>query len=205
MEAQQLNRFSVGLTGGIGCGKSTVAQLFAERGASIVDTDRIAHELTGSGGAAMPDLLAEFGEDYLAADGALDRAKMRERVFADPQARLRLEAILHPAIRAVALAAAASATGSYVVFVVPLLVERGNWNEIIGRVLVIDCPEQLQISRVMARNGLHEAQVKAIMATQVPRQARLAAADDIINNDSGIETLLPQIDLLHAQYLAAAA
>jgi dephospho-CoA kinase len=205
MEADQTGKYYVGLTGGIGCGKSTVAELFAERGANIVDTDRIAHELTGSGGAAMPALLAEFGEDYLAADGALDRARMRELVFADPQARLRLEAILHPGIRAAALAAAASATGSYVVFVVPLLVERGNWNQIIRRILVIDCPEQLQISRVMARNGLQEAQVKAIMATQVPRQARLAAADDIINNDAELETLLPQIDALHAQYLAAAA
>lgn len=205
MEARQLKRFCVGLTGGIGCGKSTVADLFAARGASIVDTDQIAHGLTGSGGAAMPALLAEFGEAYIAADGALDRTRMRELVFADPQARLRLEAILHPSIRASALAAAASATGSYVVFVVPLLVERGSWNETVRRILVIDCPEQLQISRVIARNGLQEAQVKAIMATQVPRQARLAAADDVISNDAGMETLLPQVEALHARYLTLAA
>jgi dephospho-CoA kinase len=205
MEADQLSKFCVGLTGGIGCGKSLVAGLFAERGASIVDTDRIAHELTGSGGAAMPALLAEFGEGCLAADGALDRVKMRERVFADPQARLRLEAILHPSIRAAGLAAAASATGSYVIFVVPLLVERGNWGQYIRRVLAIDCPEQLQISRVMARNGLQEAQVKAIMATQAPRQVRLAAADDIINNDAEMKMLVPQVEALHARYLVLAA
>ena len=193
--------FQVGLTGGIGCGKSTVADLFAARGASIIDTDRIAHSLTGAAGAAMPALLAEFGPDYADASGALERARMRALVFSDAGAKARLEAILHPRIRAATIAAAAAATGSYVMLAVPLLIESGNWRQRVTRVLVIDCPENLQISRVMARNGLPETQVKAIMATQVPRQVRLAAADDIIVNDDGIDALAPQVERLHNFYL----
>ena len=194
--------FSVGLTGGIGCGKSTVADLFAARGATVVDTDLIAHSLTGAGGAAMPALLAEFGPGFAGADGALDRAKMRALVFGDAQAKLRLEAILHPRIRAATMAAAAAATGYYVMFAVPLLVESGGWRERVDRVLVIDCPESLQLSRVMARNGLQEAQVKAIMAAQVPRAVRLAAADDVIVNDGPLEQLAPQVERLHQIYMA---
>ena len=196
--------FSVGLTGGIGCGKSTVADLFAAHGASIIDTDQIAHSLTGQGGAAMPALLAEFGATFADADGALDRASMRALVFSDPAAKARLEAILHPRIRDAALAAAKLATGSYLIFAVPLLIESGRWRERVTRVLVVDCPENIQISRVMARNGLPEAQVKAIMATQAPRQARLAQADDIISNDAGVDALTPQIERLHNFYLALA-
>ncbi|MDC8759848.1 dephospho-CoA kinase [Janthinobacterium fluminis] len=194
--------FSVGLTGGIGCGKSTVAELFAARGASIVDTDLIAHSLTAAGGAAMPALLAEFGGAFAGVDGALDRARMRALVFDDADAKRRLEAILHPRIRAATLAAAAAAGGSYVIFAVPLLVESGGWRERVDRVLAIDCPESLQVSRVMARNGLPEAQVKAIMATQASRQARLAAADDVIVNDGDIAALAPQVERLHSIYLA---
>jgi dephospho-CoA kinase len=197
--------FSVGLTGGIGCGKSTVADLFAARGASVIDTDQIAHALTAPGGAAMPALLAEFGADYAAADGALDRAKMRALVFADPGARARLEAILHPAIREATAAAALLATGPYLMFVVPLLIESGTWRERVARVLAIDCPEEVQVARVMARNGLPEAQVRAIMAAQVTRAQRQAAADDLIVNDDGLDALLPQVERLHAFYLDEAA
>ena len=193
--------FRVGLTGGIGCGKSTVAELFAARGASVIDADLIAHSLTAADGDAMPAVLAEFGPEFADADGALDRARMRALVFSDPGAKVRLEAILHPRISAAALAAAAAATGSYVIFAVPLLVESVNWRRRVARVLVIDCPENIQISRVMARNGLPETQVKAIMATQVPRQVRLAAADDIIVNDDGIDALAPQVERLHNFYL----
>ncbi|WP_317204224.1 dephospho-CoA kinase [Janthinobacterium sp.] len=202
MQAPHPSYFSVGLTGGIGCGKSTVADLFAARGASVVDTDLIAHALTGPGGAAMPALLAEFGPVCADANGALDRARMRALVFSEPAAKARLEAILHPRIRAATLAAADRADGSYVIFAVPLLVESGGWRERVERVLVIDCPESLQIARVVARNGLPEAQVKAIMATQASRPARLAAADDVIVNDGDIAALEPQIERLHRLYLA---
>ena len=193
--------FSIGLTGGIGSGKSTVADLFAARGASVVDTDQIAHSLTAPGGAAMPAIVAEFGAQFAAADGALDRARMRELVFADAGAKTCLEAILHPRIRDAALAAAAAATGSYVMFAVPLLVESGTWRARVTRVLAVDCPEQVQIARVMARNNLPETQVRAIMAAQASRQQRLAAADDVIENGGGIEALAPQIDRLHDLYL----
>lgn len=196
------NKFSVGLTGGIGCGKSTVAELFAARGASIIDTDQIAHALTAPGGAAMPALLAEFGPAYATPDGALDRARMRALVFGDNTAKLALEAILHPRIRAATRQAAIDAGGRYLIFAVPLLVETGGWIERVRRVLVVDCPEPLQIARVMARSGLPEAQVRAIMATQATRQARLAAADDVVINDAGIDTLAPQIARLHQIYLA---
>jgi dephospho-CoA kinase len=204
MEQPRVSVFSVGLTGGIGCGKTTVANLFADRGASVIDTDEIAHALTAPGGAAMPALVAEFGPSYATPDGALDRARMRELVFSSPGARARLEAILHPRIRDATAAAAAIATGPYVIFVVPLLIESGTWRERVGRVLAIDSPEEMQIARVMTRNGLQEAQVRAIMAAQVTREQRLAAADDVILNDDGLEALIPQVDRLHAFYLSQA-
>jgi len=194
--------FSIGLTGGIGCGKSTVADMFAARGASIVDTDQIAHSLTAPDGTAMPALLAEFGAEYADANGALDRTKMRTLVFSDASAKARLEAILHPRIRQATLTAAVEATGSYVIFAVPLLVESGGWVERVNRVLVIDCLESLQVARVMARNGLSEEQVKAIMATQATRAMRLAAADDVIDNNGDLAALEPQIAQLHDVYLA---
>ncbi|QJD99202.1 dephospho-CoA kinase [Massilia forsythiae] len=193
--------FAVGLTGGIGCGKTTVADLFAARGASVVDTDLIAHSLTAPQGAAMPALVEAFGPGYATPDGALDRARMRKLVFDDPDARARLEAILHPRIRAATAAAALAATGPYVLFVVPLLIESGSWRERVARVLAIDCPEEVQVRRVMARNGLPEAQVRAIMAAQVTRARRLQEADDVIVNDAGTEALLPQVERLHAFYL----
>jgi dephospho-CoA kinase len=194
-------RFTVGLTGGIGSGKSVVARLFAERGVSIVDTDQIARGLTIPGGAAMPDIIAEFGADMAGADGAMDRAKMRELVFREPDAKRRLEAILHPRIREAVAAAAALATGPYTIFDVPLLVESGTWKERVDRVLVVDCPEDVQVARVIARNNLPEDQVRAIMAAQVPRATRLAAADDIVNNGGKLEDLPPQIERLHQLYL----
>ena len=202
MHIQNAPYFSVGLTGGIGCGKSTVADLFAARGASIVDTDQIAHSLTAPNGAAMPALVAAFGADYADARGALDRKKMRELVFSDAAAKAKLEAILHPRISQATLTAAAEATGSYVIFAVPLLVESGGWVERVDRVLVIDCLESLQVARVMARNGLSEEQVKAIMATQATRAMRLAAADDVIDNNGDLAALEPQIAQLHDLYLA---
>lgn len=194
--------FVVGLTGGIGSGKSLVADLFAERGAAIVDTDRIAHQLTQAGGAAMAPIRAAFGDEFVGADGAMDRVRMRQRVFADADARKRLEAILHPLIQSESERAAQTARGKYLMFVVPLLVESGRWRQRVARVLVVDCPEALQVERVMRRNGMSAAQVQAIMATQATRAARLAAADDVIVNDDGMAQLIPQIERLHALYLA---
>lgn len=205
MEPAQRKLFTVGLTGGIGSGKSTVADQFAALGASVVDTDQIAHALTAPHGAAMPALLEEFGAEFATPEGALDRAKMRRLVFSDAGARARLETILHPKIRDATAAAAAIATGPYVILVVPLLVESGSWAERVDRVLVVDCPETVQIRRVMSRNNLPEAQVRAIMAAQASRGQRLAAADDVILNDDGIELLAPQISQMHAFYLENAA
>jgi dephospho-CoA kinase len=196
--------FSVGLTGGIGCGKTTVADMFAALGAAVIDTDEIARSLTGPHGAAMPAILAEFGLGFATPDGALDRGKMRELAFSDPGARTRLETILHPMIRAATAAAADAAVGPYLMYVVPLLVESGGWRGRVDRVLAVDCPEALQVARVMARSGLPEAQVNAIMAAQATRAQRLAEADDVIVNDDGIEALEPQIARLHAFYLAEA-
>lgn len=196
--------FSVGLTGGIGSGKTTVANMFAARGAAVIDTDQIAHALTMPGGMAMPAIAAHFGTDFIASTGALDRARMRAAVFADPAAKQRLEAILHPLIRSECEQAAQRARGPYLMFVVPLLVESGNWKDRVSRVLVVDCPEQQQLLRVMDRNGLSEAEVRAIMANQATRAQRLAAADDVLSNDGDTAALAPQVERLHALYCSLA-
>ncbi|WP_442781856.1 dephospho-CoA kinase [Collimonas fungivorans] len=200
--AQGKPRFSVGLTGGIGSGKSTVADMFAERGAAVIDTDVIAHQLTAPDGAAIAPLAAEFGSAFIDASGAMDRTRMRAHVFSDPQAKQRLEAILHPLIRAETASAAQHVQGLYLIFVVPLLIESGNWEERVQRILVVDCDEQIQLERVMQRNAMTPSQVRAIMATQASRQQRLQAADDVIVNDSEPAALLPQVTRLHALYEA---
>ena len=197
----------IGLTGGIGSGKSTVDALFAERGAAVIDTDQIAHELTGPDGAAMVPIRAAFGDGVVAADGRLDRAAMRTLVFNDPDARRRLEAILHPMIRALTdqRARAALADGApYVVLGIPLLVEAGNARSRVDRVLVVDCPVDVQISRVMKRSALSRPEVERILAAQASREARLAVADDLIDNGAGLAELAPQVDTLHRRYLALA-
>lgn len=196
--------FSVGLTGGIGSGKTTVANMFAARGASVIDTDQIAHALTRPGGVAIPAIAEQFGKEFIASTGALDRARMREAVFSDATAKLRLEAILHPLIRSECEREAREAPGLYVILVVPLLVESGDWKQRVTRVLVVDCPEQQQIIRVMDRNGLSEAQVRAIMANQATRQQRLAAADDIVPNTGDTAALEPQVERLHQLYCTLA-
>ncbi|PZP64678.1 MAG: dephospho-CoA kinase [Azospira oryzae] len=196
--------FVVGLTGGIGSGKSTVARRFEALGACIVDTDAIAHALTAAGGEAIAALREAFGDAYLTAEGALDRPRMRARVFADPQAKQQLEAILHPRIRARAEEAMARSCGPYVVLVVPLLLETGAYAQRVDRILVVDCPEELQIRRTMLRSGLDEAAVKSILATQISRAARLARADDVIDNSGPEEALGPQVDALHRKYLELA-
>jgi dephospho-CoA kinase len=197
-------RFSVGLTGGIGSGKTTVADMFAARGAAIIDTDQIAHALTAPGGLAIQEIKAQFGEAFLTPEGAMDRAAMRAYVFQEPAAKARLEAILHPLIRIETERAAAQALGDYLIFAVPLLVESRNWKQRVSRVLVVDCQEETQVRRVISRSGLAESQVRAIMQAQATRAQRLAAADDVIDNDGDAIDLVPQVDRLHAVYLAAA-
>lgn len=194
-------RLLVGLTGGIGSGKSTVAELFAARGAAVVDTDAIAHALTAPGGAAIEAIRAEFGDAVIRADGALDRDAMRERAFGDPAARRRLEAILHPMIRTESARGLAAATGPYAMLVVPLLVESGGRAGEVDRVLVVDCPVEVQIERVMRRNGLSRARVESILAAQASRAQRLAAADDVIDNGATPDALDAQVEALHRRYL----
>lgn len=196
-----MSDFVVGLTGGIGSGKSAAADCFAALGVGLVDTDAIAHELTAAGGAAMPALVAAFGAEVAAADGALDRGRMRRLAFADPSARGRLEGILHPLIRKLSAERCRLAGSPYVILAVPLLVESGSYRERCDRIVAVDCPESLQISRVMARNGLSEAEVRAIMATQASRAERLAVADDVIANDGDLANLEMQVGELHREYL----
>lgn len=192
----------IGLTGGIGSGKSAAASLFEQAGIPVVDTDAIAHELTGPGGAAIEAIRAEFGPLFLAKDGSLDRAAMRALAFSDPAARVRLERILHPRIRDMAAARVAAAASPYVILMVPLLVESGIDRSRTQRVLVVDCPEEMQIARVRARSGLAETEIRRIIASQVPRRIRLEAADDVIDNSGRLEELRPQVARLHQRYLA---
>lgn len=196
--------FVVGLTGGIGSGKSTAADLFVQRGAALVDTDALAHRLTGPGGAAMPAIIAAFGPLSARQDGALDRTWMRAQAFGDPAQRTRLEAILHPMIRAAADAEIARAAGPYALLAVPLLSGRGGYRERMDRVLVVDCSRKKQIDRVMQRSGLAREQVMAIIAVQPTREQRLAMADDVIDNDGEEFALAPQVEQMHQQYLRLA-
>lgn len=197
--------FAVGLTGGIGSGKSTVADLFAAHGVPLVDTDLIAHRITAPHGIAMPQIAAEFGDSFVAADGSLDRVRMRTLVFSDDGARKRLEGITHPLIRAETEREQREAQGPYVIVVVPLLVESGSWKTRVNRVLTVDCSVDTQISRVMSRNGFSREQVLAIIARQATREARLAAADDVIDNDNApLGALRAQVDAQHRVYLSLA-
>jgi dephospho-CoA kinase len=195
-------RFVVGLTGGIGSGKSAAAEEFGRLGATVVDTDAIALELTRAGGAASGKVRSLFGDEYLDADGAIDRAKMRALAFRDPAARKRLEALLHPMIRAVSERRIAAASGPYVIHVVPLLVESTAYRQRVARVLVVDCPESVQLERVRRRSGLSEDEVKRIIGAQSKREDRLAAADDVIDNSGTLDALHKQVRELHARYLA---
>ena len=196
--------YTVGLTGGIGSGKSAVSGLFARRGVHVTDTDEIAHELTRPGGEAIAPIRAAFGDEAIAADGSLDRAKMRKLVFGDARAKERLEAILHPLIRIESRRRIERATSPYAILVIPLLVEGGVDRSRTPRVLVVDCPEDLQVERVMRRSALPEAEVRAILASQATRERRLAAADDVIDNGGAPELLEGQVSRLHEKYLTLA-
>ena len=196
--------YVVGLTGGIGSGKSAAADEFARRGAAVVDTDLIAHRLTGPGGAALPAIQRLFGEGFVLASGAMDRKRMRDRVFADAAARKSLEGVLHPMIRDESERQIAGAAGPYVVHVVPLLVESADYRRRVDRVLVVDCPEATQIERVRGRSGLAADEAQAIVRSQATRAERLAAADDVIDNSGTLEDLRKQVAALHARYAVMA-
>lgn len=200
-------RLKIGLTGGIGSGKSRVADLLASWGATVIDTDEISRSLTAAGGAAMPEIVRVFGPAAAGPDGAMDRGWMRAKVFAEPAARATLEAILHPLISRAALDAGARATGCYVVFVVPLLIESGRWAERVDRVCVVDCDPETQIRRVQSRSGLTADTIQRIMATQAARDTRLAAAHDVILNDgaTSAETLCARTRALHDRWCALAS
>lgn len=178
-----LRALRIGLTGGIGSGKSTVALELAALGAAIIDTDAIARTLTQSGGAALAPIASQFGAEFIDSSGALDRARMRNLAFAEPSARQRLEAILHPLIRSETARQAAAARNPVIVFDVPLLVESGRWRQEVDKVLVVDCREASQAQRVMTRSGWAREAVEAVIAQQASRRARRACADAVIFND----------------------
>ena len=196
--------YCIGLTGGIGSGKSSVAKIFQELGAAVIDTDEISHELTRAGGAALATIREQFGANSLSADGSMNRAAMRRLIFEDPAAKKKLEAILHPMIRSTVKARIAQTRAPYVLIAVPLLLETGAYKDFISRVLVVDCDETLQVERTMRRSKLTVDEVRTIMAAQLPRQERLAGADDVLRNDDDMAALHSQVAALHTRYLALA-
>jgi len=193
----------VGLTGGIGSGKSTVAMRLVELGAELIDTDAIARSLTLAGGAAIDPIREAFGADFIDAGGALDRARMREAAFADVEARRRLEGILHPRIGLEVERRVAGSRAPLTVLDIPLLVESGRWRHRVDRVWVVDCAEEVQLARVMARSGWTESAVRAVIVQQASRAARRAAADAVIHNEGiGLDELVGEVEALWQQTLA---
>jgi dephospho-CoA kinase len=197
-------RYRVGLTGGIASGKSTVANLFAALGVTVVDTDQLAREVVAPGTPLLDAIAGKFGPEVLTADGSLDRAKLRTRIFVDPAEREWLEALTHPAIRALTDTRCDRASGPYCLVAIPLLVETGAADRF-DRVLVVDCDPAAQLARLQARDGSTRAEAQRILDAQVSRAARLAAAHDVIRNDGDIAALSTQVERLHRQYTAAAA
>jgi dephospho-CoA kinase len=193
----------VGLTGGIASGKSLVADLFAARGAAVIDTDVIARDVVRPGAPALQDIVQQFGADILDADGRLARRRLRELVFADDAKRRALEAILHPRIRREAIRQSAAAGGDYQIIVVPLLVE-SPMRQFMDRILVVDCSEQTQLERLLERDTETEGQARRILAAQADRKTRLGAADDVLDNDGTKEEAAAQVEHLHRRYLELA-
>ena len=196
--------FRVALTGGIASGKTTVANLFAGLGVPLIDTDVIARQVVEPGEPALAQVVATFGPDVLDSDGRLDRRRMRERIFADPTAKHRLEAILHPAIRAEMEHQSNEAGGAYQVLVIPLLTE-GKRRDHVDRVLLVDVPEELQVQRLMLRDGVTPEQARASLNAQATRADRLAMADDVVRNTGRVDDLRAEVAMLHTKYLALAA
>lgn len=196
--------FVVGLTGGIGCGKSEAARIFERLGVPVVDVDLIARQLTQPGEETLNEIIEIFGKDYLLADGSLDRGKLRDKVFTDTAARKDLEAILHPAIHDRALQGLeANKEAPYQVLAISLLFENQRYKDVVTRSLVMDCDEQLQVERTMKRSGLSEEIVRGIMAAQVSRAVRLKMADDVIVNEGTLEELAQNVEDMHKKYMQA--
>ena len=192
----------IGLTGGIGSGKTSVTKFFAAEGITVIDTDTIAHELTGAEGAAIPNIKKYFGMNFITKDGKLDRKKMKTRIFSDINSRKKLEEILHPLIQAEVMHQIETVSSPYIIVVAPLLLETGDYCETVTRILVVDCNEEYQISRTVSRDGLSKEEVRTIMATQKSRQERLNQADDVIVNDTDISSLQEKVKLQHNIYLS---
>jgi dephospho-CoA kinase len=195
--------FRIGLTGGIASGKSTVADLFAALGVPIIDTDLLSREVVAPGSALLRQITEHFGMQVQSGDGTLNRQELRKRIFEDPEQRKWLEALLHPAIRELTDARSEAATGPYVIVAIPLLVETDGAARF-DRVLVVDCDPDLQLARLMARDGAKAEDALRMLAAQAPRAARLAVADDVIHNDGDLASLRDQVAKLHAEYVAAA-
>lgn len=195
------DRPCIGLTGGIGCGKSTVARLFAEHGAGVVDTDVIAHRLTQADGAAITAIRNTFGDGHITTDGALNRKQMRDLIFSDAAAKRRLELLLHPLILEQAKTQLQQLRNApYIILVVPLLPESPAFRQLVQRILVVDCDTGSQVARVMQRSNMSEAEVRDIIARQTPRAERLRLADDVIHNNAGLTELTGQVTALHQHY-----
>ncbi len=193
----------IGLTGGIGCGKSTVCELFREYGIPIIDSDIIARELVEPGAPALQQITNFFGEQMLQQDGSLNRAKMRELIFNNRQQREQLESILHPMIRQEMLRQLSTLESPYVIIAIPLLLEKG-WQQQLDRVVVVDCSEEQQRERAAQRDGSSAQTIEQIIASQISREERIAAADDVIDNSLSLESLRGQIYTLHQCYLTIA-
>jgi len=194
----------IGITGGIGSGKSSVARIFAALGAAVIDTDEIAHRLTGKGTPALAAIIEQFGSGYQLPDGSLDRAQLRKRVFSDHAALAKLETLLHPLIKQQVVSEMAEAQGPYLVLVIPLFFETGAYRDLVDRVLVVDCDENQQISRTMSRSKLSSEEVRTIMAHQAPREERIKQADDILSNRGNHADLEGHAQELHRHYLTLA-
>lgn len=197
-------KFRVGLTGGIACGKTTVANLFAALGVPIVDTDLLAREVVAPGTPLLHEVASRFGPQILTADGSLNRQALRSRIFADPEERKWLEALMHPAIRELTDARCDATPGAYSMVAIPLLVETAGKSRF-DRTLVVDCEPELQLARLQARDGVARAEALRTLAAQATRTERLAIADDVIHNDGDVAGLRDQVEKLHRQYLAASA
>ncbi|HJP04769.1 MAG: dephospho-CoA kinase [Chromatiales bacterium] len=193
----------IGLTGGIASGKTAVANMFIDHDITVIDTDMVAREVVEPGEPGLAAVVEEFGNEILNADGSLDRARLRSVIFDDPDAKEKLEAILHPLIRKMTFAHAQSSGGPYQVFAVPLLAET-DFNALVDRVLVIDCPGEMQLKRLMIRDGETETSARNILGAQASREDRLAIADDVITNTGSITDLQAEVERLHQKYLGLA-
>ncbi len=196
--------YCVGLTGGIGCGKSTVAQMFEALGATIIDTDAISHTLTQPNAPSLKQIARQFGPAFISSEGELDRAKLRALIFSNPVQKTKLESILHPLIETQVRNELRHCQGSYALIVVPLLFETSHYLPLIQRKLVVDCDERSQITRTAARSHLPETEIRTIMAQQLSRQDRLKLADDILRNEANLDSLRDAVEVLHQQYMTFA-